>query len=86
MADNEREWGELMTTIEERVAYLEAENEDLKRIIERLRKARLRDDALTRTAAGQLRKVRHAQSVDDIKKILLEVAGNLEASGREGEK
>lgn len=61
-------------SIEKRIAELEEK-------IGYLMNARQRDDHLTKSAAGQLRKARNAKTLEEIITILLEVAGQLEASG-----
>jgi hypothetical protein len=67
--------GDTVATIEERI-------EELEELVRYLRRARAQDDALTKAAAGQLRKAKTAESLEDIKTILLIVAGQLDATGK----
>jgi hypothetical protein len=65
-----REGVDMAKTIEDRVEALEL--------------ARRRDDDLIKAAAGQLRKVKEAKDLEDVKQTLLIVAGQLEAVGKGG--
>ena len=67
--------GETMATTEEQIARLEDR-------VTYLEHTRAQDDALTKAAAGQLRKAKSAGSLEEIKQILLIVAGQLDAMGR----
>lgn len=71
MDGNERQQGEGVNnkTIEERLEYLEA--------------ARKRDDQLTKSAAGQLRRAKNATTIDELKEIMLAVAGQLDPRGQQ---
>ena len=67
--EDERQVGEAMIrTVEERLKALED--------------GRKLDDNLIKAAAGQLKKAKDAKSLEDIKQILVEVSGQLEAVGR----
>ena len=57
-------------------------NEEIEEAVRYLLRARKQDDELTKAAAGQLRKVKNAKSLEDVKAILLIVAGQLEAMGK----
>ena len=61
-------------SIEKRIAELEEK-------VGYLMSARQRDDHLTRSAAGQLRKARNAKTLEEVNQILLAVAGQLDPSG-----
>ena len=63
-------------TIEERIEELEFAQRRTEQI-------QRRDDNLIKTAAGQLRKAKDARTLEDIKHVLVEVAGQLDAVGRE---
>jgi tRNA G37 N-methylase TrmD len=69
-AHNETHEGVVMAerTIEQRLTALED--------------GRRHDDNLIKTAAAQLRKAKDAQTLDDLKHILVIVAGQLDAVGR----
>jgi len=62
--------GDRMKTIDERVERLEER-------VERL-------EHLAQSAAGQLREVRKAQTVDELKSVLVVTAGILDAMGKGG--
>lgn len=79
MTDNENKQG---ADVDEK--EVQERLEELERIVARLVRDRKRDDIQTKAAAGQLRKAKKAKTLEELTKILSEVAGNLEAAGSEG--
>jgi hypothetical protein len=57
---------------------------DLEERVGRLEKARKRDDQLTKSAAGQLRRIAEAQNLEEVKKLLLIFAGQMDPKGGGG--
>lgn len=77
--DNDQHGGAIMTkTTEERIAELESAMTDT-------RNRQRQDDDMIKAAAGQLRKAKNAKSLEDIKHVLVTVAGQLDAVGGRGE-